>query len=70
MPKFFIDNDGQGKAGYVTKRKYFGYYSLPLDLQLDMLWHDIDNGHISANTTAANTWYQTIKEIRDKFPKE
>ena len=35
----------------------------PMAVQLDMLWHDIDSGKISANTTAEGTWYQRIKII-------
>jgi hypothetical protein len=36
--------------------------------QLDMLWHDIDNGKIQADTTSANTWYQHIKEVKIDHP--
>ena len=37
-------------------------------VQLDMLWHDIDSGKISANTTAPETWYQRIKIIKENNP--
>ena len=34
-------------------------------MQLDMLWHDIDEGRIHANTTSANSWYSHIKKVKD-----
>lgn len=34
--------------------------------QLDQMWHDIDDGHMSGKDGA---WYQFIKAIKDKFPK-
>jgi hypothetical protein len=40
----------------------------PVVIQLDMLWHDIDSGKISANTTAEGTWYQRIKIIKENNP--
>jgi hypothetical protein len=40
----------------------------PVVVQLDMLWHDIDSGKISANTTASGTWYQRIKIIKENNP--
>lgn len=33
--------------------------------QLDMLWHDIDSG----KSLKEGSWYNTIKEIREKYPK-
>ena len=39
-----------------------------LQNQLDMLWHDIDEGRIQADTTSANTWYQHIKKIKEDTP--
>lgn len=35
-------------------------------VQLDMLWHDMDNGTIPGKE---GIWYNAIKEIKDKFPK-
>ena len=35
--------------------------------QLDMLWHDIDNGNISANV-ASGTWYRKIKAVKESNP--
>jgi hypothetical protein len=40
----------------------------PLPEQLDMLWHDIDSGKISADVTSANTWYQTVKTHKENTP--
>ena len=36
--------------------------------QLDRLWHDIDTGRIQADKTSANSWYSTIKSIKDSVP--
>ena len=36
--------------------------------QLDMLWHDIDNGKIVADTETANTWYAHVKRIKTRNP--
>jgi hypothetical protein len=36
--------------------------------QLDLLWHDVDAGKIQADTTSANTWYQTIKGVKENNP--
>ena len=40
----------------------------PLNEQLDMLWHDINEGKIQADTTSANTWYQHIKTVKESRP--
>mgnify|MGYP001165642902 CR=1 FL=1 len=40
----------------------------PIGDQLDMLWHDIDEGRLEANTTFANTWYHTIKTVKINNP--
>jgi hypothetical protein len=40
----------------------------PMQEQLDMLWHDIDSGKINADTTSANTWYQTVKNHKENPP--
>lgn len=34
--------------------------------QLDMLYHDMDQGLIAKSPT----WYNAIKSIKDKYPKE
>ena len=36
--------------------------------QLDLLWHDIDKGRVTADTTSANSWYSHIKESKDNNP--
>ena len=36
--------------------------------QLDMLWHDIDNGTIAMDKGAPDTWYQKIKTIKEETP--
>ena len=36
--------------------------------QLDMLWHDMDNGIIKIDKRRKNTWYRTIKEVKESTP--
>jgi len=36
--------------------------------QLDLLWHDIDEGRINMDTTSANSWYSHIKEAKNNNP--
>ena len=36
--------------------------------QLDMLWHDIDEGRLEADKESANSWYQTIKNAKENNP--
>lgn len=36
--------------------------------QLDMLWHDIDNG-VFGEGAKESDWYKSIKETKDKYPK-
>ncbi|HIA11903.1 MAG TPA: hypothetical protein EYN69_07520 [Flavobacteriales bacterium] len=36
--------------------------------QLDMLWHDIDSGKISADKTSTTTWYHKIKMLKENNP--
>jgi hypothetical protein len=40
---------------------------LPIGRQLDMLWHDIDDGSIKGKDS---TWYKHIKMVKEKYPKE
>ena len=47
-------------------RREMSYGSLVY--QLDLLWHDMDNGVIPIDKTAANTWYSHIKEAKEKTP--
>lgn len=39
-----------------------------LEEQLDMLWHDIDNG-LLGEQAKTGTWYTHIKAVKDKYPK-
>lgn len=36
--------------------------------QLDLLWHDIDQGLLGAQAKTGQ-WYQTIKSVKDQYPK-
>lgn len=38
----------------------------PLEEQLDMLWHAMDQGEIPP----AREWYETIKRIKENAPKQ
>ena len=44
------------------------YSYAPFDVQLDMLWHDMDRGAIKIDKSHANTWYQYIKSIKEQIP--
>ena len=46
--------------GYIGKRVY-----LSVAEQLDMLWHDIDEGKLDKN----GEWYKAIKKVKDDNPK-
>ena len=60
-----ISEEEANKHQVYSARQYF-YKSL--QSQLDMLWHDIDEGKIQADTTSANTWYGHIKTIKEAYP--
>ena len=51
------------KNQYHKVRRYDSYHN-----QLDMLWHDIDNGFFGENAKNGE-WYQFIKGIKDQHPK-
>ena len=36
--------------------------------QLDMLWHDMNDGKIKMDKRYSNTWFQTIKNIKESNP--
>jgi hypothetical protein len=36
--------------------------------QLDLLWHDINNGILGEGAKESN-WFTSIKEIKDNYPK-
>ena len=44
------------------------YSYAPVDVQLDMLWHDMDRGAIKTDKRYANTWYQYVKSIKEQIP--
>ncbi len=46
--------------GYIGTRAY-----LSIAEQLDMLWHDIDEGKLDKN----GEWYKAIKKVKDDNPK-
>lgn len=39
-----------------------------IGVQLDKLWHDINDGRIVADTETANTWYQHVKQVKEAVP--
>tara|TARA_Y100000817_G_C16503008_1_gene387688 strand:- start:71 stop:478 length:408 start_codon:yes stop_codon:yes gene_type:complete len=43
------------------------YAYAPVDVQLDMLWHDMDQGYIKVDKKRANTWYQHVKSVKDAY---
>ena len=51
------------KNQYHKVRKYGQYNS-----QLDMLWHDVNNGLFGENAKTGE-WYQFVKGIKDQHPK-
>ena len=44
------------------------YSYAPVDVQLDMLWHDIDRGAIKTDKRYANTWYHHVKSVKESYP--
>jgi len=36
--------------------------------QLDLLWHDIDNGFFG-DAAKNSEWYNSIKSVKEKYPK-
>ena len=40
----------------------------PIAIQLDMLWHDMDDEKIKIDKDNANTWYQVIKKSKELTP--
>jgi hypothetical protein len=62
--KEFLDGKlAAAKGSYAQHREK--YYP-DLKSQLDMLWHAMDQDIIPGKDTS---WYTTIKEIKDTFPK-
>jgi hypothetical protein len=55
----------QDTLSYEVERRY-NYPSL-VD-QLDQLWHDMNSGTIPGKETSE--WFQSIAEVKEKYPKE
>ena len=49
----------------LTKRQ-FEY--MPIDYQLDLLWHDMESGAIKVDKKKDGTWYKHIKSVKEKYP--
>lgn len=65
---FIIDND------LISAKpiEEYPYLRIPdygeISIQLDMLFHDINNGLFGENAKEG-TWYNHIKNIKEKYPK-
>ena len=44
------------------------FRQLSIAAELDLLWHDIDDGKLGANAKKGG-FYTTIKALKDKYPK-
>ena len=60
-----LDSFIEPELGYEFKR-HLEYPSVKL--QLDMLWHDIDQG-LFGSEARTGTFYQTIQSIKQQIPK-
>ena len=56
------------KAGITYETQRSNYYPL-LGEQLDMLYHDIDNGKLGEDAKISD-FYLARKAVKDKFPEE
>jgi len=62
---FELEVDYHQKIEAFERREYaYG----PIAVQLDMLWHDMDNGIIKVDKRKKGSWYKHIKQIKDEFP--
>ena len=53
------------KVDAYQKREYsYG----PIAIQLDMLWHDMENGTIKVDKRKKGSWYRHIKQIKKETP--
>lgn len=58
--------EAEAKLTYADKRAR----EYPPDVdQLDMLWHDIDDG-LLGETAKTSSFYKARKAVKDKYPKE
>ena len=55
------------KKKYQRDRKY-EFRELGIATELDLLWHDIDDGKLGADAKTGG-FYTTIKALKDKYPK-
>jgi hypothetical protein len=55
----------QVATSYEVARRY-NYPSI--SEQLDILWHDMNSGTIPGKETSE--WFQSIAEVKEKYPKE
>ena len=55
------------KQKYQRDRKW-DFRELGIATELDLLWHDIDDGKLGADAKKVG-FYTTIKAIKDKYPK-
>ena len=60
-------NINLSKSGSTTDSKRGLYYSVWSE-QLDLLYHDIDNGKFGADAKTGN-FYLSRKAVKDKYPK-
>ena len=51
---------------FVLEEKLSGYKSI--SDQLDLLWHDVDDGKFGADAKTGE-FYKDIKAVKDRFPK-
>lgn len=41
---------------------------MPIDYQLDLLWHDMKRGVIKIDQKREDTWFQHVKNVKDNIP--
>jgi len=41
---------------------------MPIDYQLDLLWHDMKRGVIKVDQKREDTWFQHVKNVKDNIP--
>ena len=55
------------KNKYQRDRKY-DFRELGIATELDLLWHDINNGKLGADAKTG-AWYLDVKSVKERFPK-
>ena len=63
-----MDNENQIIDDTYLRERRNKYANLPITDQLDLLWHDIDNGLFGEDIKSGD-FYMGIKSIKDKCPK-